>query len=581
MKVSDFIIDYLAKYGVRHIFGYAGGAVTHLLDSIYQSRDMKFISVYHEQAAAFAAEGYARIKNDIGVALATSGPGATNLITGIGSAFFDSVPCLYITGQVNTYEYKGDSSVRQMGFQETDIVSIVAPITKYAARVNEAKSIQYELQKAIAIANSSRKGPVLLDIPMDIQRADIDPGSLSAYEEEKSELVQEEHGDGEWLNEVITTLNHSRRPVILAGGGVRTAGAAELLGEFAQKTNIPVVCSLMGLDVGYDDNFYGLIGAYGNRCANYALANSDLILALGSRLDTRQTGTNLSTFAREAKLIRIDIDEHELQRRIKNDELSFKMDIADFLSSVNKETDRISPPDLSSWHSILKGYQKKYPSYTKDDRTDPNNIMKKISEATKEGDIICLDVGQNQMWAAQSLELKEGQRLLLSGGMGAMGFSLPVAIGAYYASPDRNIIAIAGDGGFQMNIQELQLIKRNQLPIKIIIMNNNCLGMIRHFQEMYFEGRYGGTIIGYEAPDFGAVARGYGIESMEIEKNGDLRKIEKALNSDQPLLLCIHLPQTTFVYPKLEVGKPIEDQEPLLAREEFYSNMLIAPLEEK
>ncbi|MDO0825359.1 thiamine pyrophosphate-binding protein [Desulfosporosinus nitroreducens] len=571
------MIDYLAKYGVRHIFGYAGGSVTHLLDSIYKNRDMEFVSVYHEQAAAFAAEGYARIKNDIGVALATSGPGATNLITGIGSAFFDSVPCLYITGQVNTYEYKGDLSVRQIGFQETDIVSIVAPITKYAARVNEAKSIQYELQKAIAIANSPRKGPVLLDIPMDIQRADIDPGSLSAYEEEK----KEEHGDGEWLNEVITTLNHSRRPVILAGGGVRTAGAAELLSEFTRKTAIPVVCSLMGLDVGHDDNFYGLIGAYGNRYANYALANSDLILALGSRLDTRQTGTDVSTFAREAKLIRIDIDENELQRRIKNDELAFKMDVADFLSSVNKETDRISLTDLSPWHAILKGYQKKYPSYVKDDRTDPNNIMKKISEATKEGDIICLDVGQNQMWAAQSLDLKEGQRLLLSGGMGAMGFSLPVAIGAYYARPDRNIVAIAGDGGFQMNIQELQLIKRNKLPIKIIIMNNNCLGMIRHFQEMYFEGRYGGTIIGYEAPDFCAIAQGYGIESMEIEKDGDLGKIEKALNMEQALLLCIHLPQTTVVYPKLAVGRPIEDQEPLLAREEFISNMLIAPLEEK
>lgn len=577
MKVSDFIVEFLAKHGVTHIFGYAGGAVTHILDSIYKNSDMEFVSVYHEQAAAFAAEGYARIKNDIGVALATSGPGATNLITGIGSAFFDSIPCLYITGQVNTYEYKGDSSIRQLGFQETDIVSIVAPITKYAVRVSEPKSIQYELQKAVALANNPRKGPVLLDIPMDIQRADIDPDSLSIYEEER----KEGHNNVEQLKEVIKIINNSSRPVILAGGGVRTAGASELLCEFARETSIPVVSSLMGLDACNDNSFYGLIGTYGNRYANYALANSDVILALGSRLDTRQTGTNIYTFAREAKIIRIDIDKNELQRQIKKDELSLNMDVADFLRSINKNMDSISLHDLEPWCAILMEYKKKYSSYAKEALTDPNYIMSRISEATKEGDIICLDVGQNQMWAAQSLDLKKKQRLLLSGGMGAMGFSLPVAIGAYYAMPDKNIVAIAGDGGFQMNIQELQLIKRNKLPIKVIIMNNNCLGMIRHFQEMYFEGRYGGTITGYEAPDFCSIAQSYGVESISINKEEELCKIEETLNTNHAMLICIQLPQTTYVYPKLAVGKPIEDQEPLLDRVEFYSNMLIAPLEEK
>lgn len=581
MKVSDFIVDFLAKYGITHIFGYAGGAVTHLLDSIYKNRDMEFISFYHEQGAAFAAEGYARVKNDLGVALATSGPGATNLITGIGSAYFDSIPCLYITGQVNTYEYKGEMEIRQKGFQETDIVSIVTPITKYAVRVTEARRIRYELQKAIVLANSGRKGPVLLDIPMDIQRADIDPDSLITYEACSIQKHRNNEQDNAWLDEVVTILNHSLRPVILAGGGVRTAGASELLCEFAKNTSIPVVCSLMGLDTCNDECFYGLIGTYGNRYANYALANSDVVISVGSRLDSRQTGTDVSTFAREAKIVRVDIDERELQRQIKWDEFSLQMDAAEFLVRLNGAADSISLLDLAPWHDILVEYKKKYPSYASEGLTDPNYVMSNISEAIQGGTLICLDVGQNQMWAAQSLVLKQDQRLLVSGGMGAMGFSLPAAIGAYYAKPDRNIIAFAGDGGFQMNIQELQLIKRNKLPIKVIIMNNNALGMIRHFQEMYFEGRYGGTIHGYEAPDFSAVAQAYGIGAMDIKTNEDLLKIEKALSTNGPLLLCIHLPQITYVYPKLGVERPIEDQEPLLDRREFNNNMLIPTMEEK
>jgi acetolactate synthase-1/2/3 large subunit len=570
MKLSDYLTEYLANYGVTHVFGYAGGAVTHILDSIYKRKDIEFVSVYHEQAAAFAAEGYARIKNNIGVALATSGPGATNLITGIGSAYFDSIPCLYITGQVNTYEYKGDLSVRQLGFQETDIISIVKPITKYAVRICEPELIKYELQKAIAIAMEGRKGPVLLDIPMDIQRAEIDVSSLKEYE---NDAFQGE--DESWLNQVIHMINNSSRPVILAGGGVRTGGAVELLKSFVEGTGIPVVSSLMGLDAYYGKQSLGLIGAYGNRYGNFTLANSDLILCLGSRLDTRQTGTNIESFAREAALIRVDIDDNELQRKLKDEELALHMNVYDFLTRINQHLNLIAPQNLERWNKIVESYREQYPSYSSRSLTDPNYVMNYLSREIEQDAVICTDVGQNQMWAAQSFELKPGQRLLTSGGMGTMGFSLPAAIGAYFATSNRPIYAIAGDGGFQMNIQELQLIIREKLPIKIIVLNNGCLGMIRHFQEMYFESRYGGTIIGYQAPDFIKIAQAYGINAYDIKNEEELEDIGKLLHSEGAALIQIHLPRNTYVFPKLAVNRPIEDQEPLLEREEFERNMLI------
>ncbi len=577
MKLSDYIADFLSKQGVTHIFGFAGGAVTHMLDSLHGRRDIRFVSAYHEQAAAFAAEGYARAKNDIGVALATSGPGATNLLTGIGSAYFDSIPCLYITGQVNTYEYKGDMRLRQLGFQETDIVGIAKPITKYAVRVSDPHKIKYELQKSAALARSGRKGPVLLDIPMDVQRADIKPEELEGYEVESGG-----EADDFRLADILRLLGSARRPVILAGGGVRASNASGLLDRFSKRTNIPVVCSLMGLDACDQGSglFCGMIGAYGNRYANLTLANSDLIISLGSRLDSRQTGTRPASFAREAKLVRVDIDENELERKIKGDEIQVRADISHFLKALTESLSHTSLPDIRPWLARIAGYMDRYPSYSDISSMHPNSILHKISEYTGENDIICLDVGQNQMWAAQSLRLKSGQRLLVSGGMGAMGFSLPAAVGAHYASPGRTVISFCGDGGMQMNVQELQLLKRNNIPVKIIVLNNRCLGMIRHFQEMYFESRYEGTIEGYSAPDFCRIAEAYGIRSRRLEAVGELEDLRHLLKAEGPSLMEISLDRTTYVYPKLAVNRPLEDQEPLLGRDEFLENMIVKPAAE-
>ncbi len=574
MKLSDYIAQFLIGQACTHAFGYQGGAVTHLIDSLYAADGIRFIGCGHEQAAAFAAEGYARVTGRCGVAIATSGPGATNLITGIGSAYFDSIPCVYLTGQVNTYEYKGALPVRQLGFQETDIVSVVTPIVKYAVRITDPRYIRYELERAFYTAQAGRKGPVLLDIPMDIQRAQVEEETLSGYEPEPEArpLID--------MAQVIEALNSSRRPVLLAGGGVRLSGGVELLNALAQSLHIPVVTSLMGRDA--IDNtfpeFCGMLGSYGNRYANLTVANSDLVLAIGTRLDTRQTGTLPQSFAREAKLIRVDIDPNELKHTIKPDEISIEEDAKTFLEQLRKEARRVHS-DWSAWHTIIAGYKARYPSFMKPKFSDPNYLVSAFGSFMDGEETICLDVGQNQMWGAQSLLLNARQRLLTSGGMGAMGFSLPCAIGAQYAAPDRKIIAFVGDGGMQINIQELALLKREHLPVKVIVLNNRSLGMIRHFQEMYFSSRYAGTVKDYEAPDFCAIASAYGIQNLRVERMEDLNAVRELLDAPEPAVIEVTLPQHTYVFPKLSVNRPIEELEPPVEEAQFLRDMIVAPFQ--
>lgn len=613
MKLSDYIIDFLVKEGVSHVFELIGGAVTHLLDSIYNRDDMQCISVHHEQSAAFAAEAYARINGNLGVAMATSGPGALNLVTGIGSCYFDSVPCLFVTGQVNTYEYKFERAVRQLGFQETDIVSVVKPLTKYAELITDAGKIRYHLEKAVYLARSGRPGPVLLDLPMNIQRTQIEPEKLKGFfdSEEfqkiqrtgscKTKVIEERghtfiretgtHPFGECphgmspINEIISLIERARRPVILAGGGIRTAKATDELRLLVEKTGIPLVTSLMGLDSVPHDNpaFFGMIGAYGNRYSNLTLANCDFLLILGSRLDTRQTGTRPETFARAAKKVHVDIDPVELNEKVKVD-IAVNCDVREFLSKINAKLEGYVKPDLSPWYEIIRGYREKYPTISKtnkDENIDPNRFMDLLSSYCAEGDIICLDIGQHQMWAAQSFRVKEKQRMLISGGMGAMGFALPAALGAAKAAPGRRAIVIAGDGGIQINIQELDTIIYHNLPVKIFIMNNRCLGMVRQFQDIYFGGRQQSTVIGYSCPDLGKVATAYGIPSYVITSLAGARDIiETALKTEGPAFVDVKLEQTTCVDPKLVVNRPIEDMAPHLDRAELKEIMLIDMVEE-
>lgn len=558
MKTSDYIIEYLIDKGITDVFGYPGGMVTHLMDSFskYQKQITAHVT-YHEQGAAMAACGYAQVSGNTGVAYATSGPGATNLITGIANAYMDSIPTLFITGQVNSFEQKGDLKVRQRGFQETDIVSMVKPVTKYAVQVNDATKIKYYLDKAFYIANHGRKGPVLLDVAMNVTRTDIAVDSLESYISEKESKAKED------INSLIPVLQQSKRPVILIGNGLDKNNK-----EWKQVVNtlgIPVVSSMIAVDIQEGlKNYYGFIGAYGNRTANFVVAKSDLVISIGARLDVRQVGAKRENFAPESTLIRVDIDEGELEYKVHNNEIGIQADANFFLDKI---LSKWPSSDYSSWLKICNQIKEKLDGY--DDRNS-NRYVRAISKLIPENSVITTDVGQNQVWVAQSFDVKNGQRILFSGGHGAMGYSLPAAIGASIAMK-KPVYCFNGDGGIQMNIQELQMIAREQLPVKIILFNNNALGMIRHFQEMYFNGNYYQTTPsgGFTSPDFRKLSDAYHIDYYLIQSTTDLGKLQTVLIDQKPAFVEVILDEDTYVFPKLEFGKPNQDQEPLLDRNTF------------
>jgi acetolactate synthase-1/2/3 large subunit len=584
VKLSDYVVDVIHKEGVSHVFEFIGGAIAHLLDSISMREDIECVSVRHEQGGAFAAEAYARLNGKLGVAMATSGPGALNLVTGIGSCYFDSVPVLFITGQVNTYEFKFDLPVRQIGFQETDIVSVVKSLTKYAELVTDPLKIRYCLEKAIYMAQSGRPGPVLLDIPMNFQRSDINPEQLESFfdSEEYKELEKNTRLDSSIIENVKELLAAAKRPVILVGGGIRIAKAEKELRQLVEATGVPVVSSLMGLDVISHENpaFFGLIGSYGHRYSNMTLANCDLVLILGSRLDSRQTGTRADTFARAAKKIHVDIDPHEFNVKVKVD-IAIKANVKDFLMLLNTSLEDFIKPNLTEWYQTINKLKGLFPSYSSEvdgKYVEPNRFMAQLSTKCKEGDVIVLDVGQHQMWAAQSFKLKTNQRMLNSGGMGAMGFALPASIGATLAS-SQTAIVIVGDGGIQVNIQELDTIVRLNLPVKIIVMNNNCLGMIRQFQDVYFNARQQSTV--YKNPNFMEIAKAYGIPAFKIMNMENSEAIlNEALAIQGPVFIEVNIKQNSEVHPKLVVNRPIEDMSPQLDREVLRQLMLIDLVEE-
>lgn len=551
---ADFIVEYLAHKGITDVFGYPGGMVTHLMDSFLRHSDSISAHVaYHEQGAAFAACGYAQASGKLGVAYATSGPGATNLVTGICNAYFDSIPALFITGQVNADEAKGAYGVRQRGFQETDIVSMVKPVTKYAAYVGKAESLSGELEKACGIAMAGRKGPVLLDIPMNVFREEVEVLGLETHGQKAPQGILDA------AESVSSAFRQSVSPVLLIGAGVKAAGFGERIRRAVKRLGVPVISSMIAFDVMQNDpHYYGFIGAYGMRAANFIAAKSDLVISIGSRMDIRQVGFHREKFAPGARIIRFDVDSGELGYPVHADESQFCMDM-ESTATVLETAD--SGRDYSSWISVCDEIQRLLPAA---DKGSTGRIIERIGEGIPEGAVITTDVGQNQVWVAQSLKVKPGQKVLFSGGHGAMGYSLPAAIGACYGSGKRPVYCITGDGGMQMNIQELQFIARERLPVKVIVLNNDALGMIRHFQEMYFDGRYFQTKPegGYTAPDFARIAEAYGIRGRRVGAD----KADFALRDDEPELLEVLIDEDTYVFPKLEFGKPNQDQEPLIDR---------------
>ena len=593
MKLSDYLASFLVEQGVRHVFQIIGGASVHMVHSLADNKDIDYVCVQHEQAGAMAAEAYSRMTKNLGVAMATSGPGMTNLITGIACAYFDSIPTLYITGQVNTNESKQSRKVRQVGFQETDIVNILRPLTKFAVRIEDPSLVRYYLEKAVAIAKNGRPGPVLLDIPMDIQRADVDPDELKRFDpleftldvDSKEQILQA-------VRQVIKLLQNAKRPVLIVGGAIRYADVVRLFGDVVQAIGAPVVATWSGIDtIGHDHPLYrGQIGVYGNRAANFTVQNSDVFVSIGSRLDTRITGGKPETFAREAKKIVIDIDRAELyKQRGLNPDVGICADVRDVLPIFLQELKLATFPKWQEWQQQTLGWMREYPSvlpewYKRKTLVDPYVFIRTLSEVLDHKAIIITDCGANLVWTIQAFHIKQGQRLFSAMGNSPMGYSMAAAMGASIALGKRPIICIIGDGGLQINIQEFQTIVRYRIPLKVFILNNHSYGIIKQFQELYFNSQYEGTTpkSGYSVPDFRNIAKAYGLPSASLISHAGLaRKIREILAHKGPILCDVLVPDGAKLIPKLTFGNAIEDLSPELPREEFLRHMLITPLNEK
>ena len=562
-KGSDVIARFLDDQGVECVYELIGGMIVHLLDSIHLAGTTRIVSMHHEQGAAFAAEGHARLTGVPGIAMATSGPGATNLLTGIASCYFDSTPAVFITGQVNRDEMKGDRAIRQMGFQETDIVALAGPITKAAWQVQTPEQLPGLLQRSFQLAISGRPGPVLLDVPMDIQRID------APFVEDR-QPVKKIAGPAvaqSALDDLIGALRSAERPLVLVGGGIRAGRAADQIRDLLSVLGVPVVNSLMGVDVlpFSSDLRVGMIGSYGNRWANLAVGRADFLLVLGSRLDIRQTGSETEAFKADRVIFHVDCEPGEINNRIKGC-TEILADLKEFAEAALPVALAAGLPPRTAWMEEIRALRALWPDTDElsgSSGINPNVLMHQLSSVSRSAAAFVADVGQHQMWAAQSLELLPHQRFLTSGGLGSMGFGLPAAIGASLAANGRPVVLVAGDGGFQNNIQELQTVVRNELPIKMLIANNRSLGMVRQFQQSYFDSRYQSTVWGYSAPDFAAVASAYGIPAKGIETEEDAEEaLSWLMSSPGPALLDVMISPEANTYPKIAFGRPITEMEP-------------------
>ena len=562
MKVAQYIVEYLKKTGIDTIFGYIGGYNADILDYFCADKDNRFVLNYHEQASAFAANTYAELAGGIGVAIASGAPSFCNMVAGIANAYFDSHPCVFILGSAHSLAVRRDKSIRQNAFEEIDSVSMVRDITKYAVKVTNPDDVRYELEKCFHIAQTGRKGPTLIDIPYDIIRAEIDVGNARrhvAREDRKYDTID--------FAEVVARLRASKRPLILLGGGAGGAKSREALAALLGKVKIPAVASLCGLDILPHDNkcFAGFVGHYGNRYANLALKNCDFLLILGARLDERQLGGFWTRLADDAFVVRVDIDKPELNRRLAEN-LSYHSSVELFLKGL-AELD-LHGLDFGKWIDCIARWRMRYPSLEADaSRVGALSFLNRLSDFLPADAIVCSDVGQNQMCVAQAMKLNGRRRLFNSAGYGSMGFSLPAAIGCAYAKRGKCVVSVNGDGGIQMNVQELQTLKRDNLPVNVIVLNNHCLGMIRKTQEKLFNGKDFGSVEGYAAPDFAAIAMAYGIPYLRVDS---IEKYDDAglfISDSNPTFIEVCLPTIMENVP--EPGRAIELQSPELSDHEF------------
>jgi len=545
-KGADIFVDALIKEGVEHIFGIPGGVVIPLFDRLFDA-PIKLILTRHEQGAGHAADGYARASGKVGVCLVTSGPGATNLVTAIATANFDSVPMVAFTGQVKTPLIGNDA------FQEADITGITRTITKHNFLVRDVCDLARTIKEAFHIARTGRPGPVLVDLPVDVSTAEYDcdypsqvdiPGYKPNY---KGNLRQ--------IKLAADAINKSERPILYVGGGVILSGAAGEVYELATKANIPVTTTLLGLGAFPETHPLALkmLGMHGTVYANYAVTDSDLIIAVGARFDDRVTG-RLDSFAPGAKVIHIDIDPTSISKNIRVDIPV----VGDARLILRALIDMVSPADHADWLAKIDAWKKQHPLTYTSGGLKPQYVIEQIYEATRGDAIITTEVGQNQMWAAQWYKYSKPRQFISSGGLGTMGYGFPAAIGAQLACPGKVVFDIAGDGSIQMNIQELATAVKYKLPVNVAILNNGFLGMVRQWQELFYNRRYSGTVLRDANPDFVRLAEAYGAEGILVTRPGEVRPaVERAIASPSTVLLDFHVEPEENVFPMVPAGQAI------------------------
>ncbi len=597
MKLTDYVAHFLEAEGIRHTFGLTGGAVVHFFESLAQSKNITPIFTHHEQSASFAAEAYARVTNQLGACFVTTGPGGTNAITGLCAAWLDSVPCLFFSGQQRLAHTNHQRPFRQLGSQQIDIVTLVRPIAKHAVMLTDAKKIKYELQKAVHIAKTGRPGPVWIDIPLDLQWASIEPDALPAFTATQPESTTSASSLKKSAEQVHQWIAEAKRPLVLLGYGVRLAHAEKLLRQFVDRFKIPAISTWNTIDMlPFDHPHYvGCAGIAAQRGANFAMQNCDLLLAIGSHLSMCLTGSNFEAFARNARKIVVNIDPVQLAHPTVRVDLPILADAKEFLGELLKTTPK--PMDRAAWFHLCERYRSHnaVPKawFDQKELVNPYVFIDVLSEELTHTDTVVVDGGGTALYSSfQALKVKEGQRVIVSGAIGAMGSGLPESIGACFANNQRRTLCMVGDGSMQFNIQELQTIVHHNLPIKVFLFNNNGYLSIRITQEGFLNSSYVGSHAsgGVSVPDYQKVVAAYGVKAIRVSNHANLREIIRSvLDAPGPTVCEVMVSENQELTPRMGFkkhadgtasGMPLEDMAPFLDRKEFERLMVVPPLAE-
>lgn len=591
IKVSDYVMQFIAGLGVEEVFYVSGGGAMHLNDSLGKNIKLHPVAMLHEQGASIAAEAYARIKESYGVCMVTSGPGGTNAVTGVAGAYLDATPVIFISGQVKRDDLTGEQGIRQFGIQEIDILSIVRSVTNYAVQIREPEDIRYELEKAAALAKHGKPGPVWIDIPLDIQASQIEEAQLRGFD--KGGLKDDSCSDAD-ITRTIELFNHAERPVLLLGHGIRSAGAVADARELYEYLGIPVLTSWNGMDLIEDEHplFYGRPGAIGHRSANFIQQNADFVLTIGSRLNLLATGYNYESFLEKANHVMVEIDEAEMNKKSVHPEVKICADAGDFIRKIWRRRGELNRQPRTEWMEYCRRLKDKYPRFLQEQEVregyvNTYHLVDEISWRMQPDDIYQLtSSGTSVDISMQTFRIKWGQRAFLTKGLAAMGYDIPACVGSCIASKGKRTVCVTGDGSAMMNIQELEVIRRYALPVKLFVVDNSGYAMIYGSQNGNFDGRLTGCTeeSGLTLPDIGKLSGGFGIPVMRIENEKELgAEIERVLKKEGPVICIVNGDITQKVLPKQTnymredgqmASRPLEDMSPLLNREELKENML-------